>query len=182
MDQFSHCQGVKYAKKYIYYLIIPPFFVNYLMSLVLQILRFFSGCLFSQSGQIPRFPILPTLGIPVLCLFFSLSIALFGNQANHTVFLTESDVLMGTGNNEYGQLSVPVVTSPVFPYSQNSALGKSRVAVSYFVFNVGRNRLAVGKYDGQPGTEPPSTVQLGRWWTNGHPIRGWCNRGIFFIF
>ena len=85
------------------------------MSLVLQILRILSGCLFSQSGQIPRFPILPTLGISVLCLFFSLSIALFGNTANHTVFLTESDVVMGTGKNAHGQLSVPVVTQSSVP-------------------------------------------------------------------
>ena len=85
------------------------------MSLVLQILRILSGCLFSQSGQIPRFPILPTLGISVLCLFFSLSIALFGNTANHTVFLTESDVVMGTGKNAHGQLSVPAVTQSSVP-------------------------------------------------------------------
>ena len=84
------------------------------MSLVLQILRFLSGCLFSQSGQIPRFPILPTLGISVLCLFFSY-IALFGNTANHTVFLTESDVVMGTGKNALGQLSVPAVTQSSVP-------------------------------------------------------------------
>ena len=100
------------------------------MSLVLQILRFLSGCLFSQSGQIPRFPILPTLGISVLGLFFSSSIALFGNQANHTLFLTESDVVMGTGNNQYGQLSVPVVTQSSVPVQ--SKFGVRKVASGWY--------------------------------------------------
>ena len=169
MDQFSHCQGVKYAKKIVsYYLIIPPFFVNYLMSLVLQILRFLSGCIFSQSGQIPRFPILPTLGIPVLCLFFSSSIALFGNTANHTVFLTESDVVMGTGNNAYGQLSVPVVTQSSVPIQSKFGIRQIASGDHHSFLMWDGTVWAVGSNsDGSNWVMVPrfnATIRF-RWWT-----------------
>ena len=47
--------------------------------------------------------------------FLFLPVFLFGNSANHSVFLTESDVVMGAGDNQYGQLSLPVVRESSVP-------------------------------------------------------------------
>ena len=79
----------------------------------------------SSTGPIAR--------ILCICLVFScfvLQPVLWGNQANHTVFLTESDVVMGTGKNDYGQLSVPVVTQSSVPIQSN--FGVREVASGWY--------------------------------------------------
>ena len=86
---------------------------------------FFSMKLESSANSVLR--------ILCICLVFScfvLQPVLWGNQANHTVFLTESDVVMGTGNNDYGQLSVPVVTQSSVPIQSN--FGVREVASGWY--------------------------------------------------
>ena len=117
MDLINHCQGVKYAKKSVSYLLIILLFSfhNSLMSLLIRVFRSCLGCVF------PHFK--PFLGASIsrvrqglfLGFFCSFVSALLGNSSNHTVFLTESDVVMGTGDNQYGQLSVPVVLESSVP-------------------------------------------------------------------
>lgn len=85
------------------------------MSLLIRVFRSCLGCVFPHSK--------PSLGASIsrikqglfLGFFCSFVSALLGNSANHTVFLTESDVVMGTGDNQYGQLSLPVVLESSVP-------------------------------------------------------------------
>ena len=114
--------------------------------------------------------------IACLAVFLATGTLGWGNQANHTVFLTESDVVMGMGSNEYGQLGLPVVRETSSPIQSKFGVRQISAGNAHAVYLMWDGTVwATGcNFSGQLGdgsdtnrTNPVQVVDAG-----GSPITG----------
>jgi len=103
--------------------------------------------------SLPKSSLFSNCFIACLSVFLATATVGWGNVATHSVFLTESDVVMGMGNNEYGQLSVPVVRESSVPIQSKFGVREISSGGSHSVFLMWDGTVwAVGKNDvGQLG-------------------------------